>query len=432
MKRIFARTVLLLAAVFALVSGCQCNRVDPDKNGYDRVVILYSAGVNSLSEYLRSDIKDLKSGYAPALKDGDAFLVVSHLSFKRGDYTTPTSPQLIRVYKDKKQGVILDTLKSYDGHLSDPANMRTILTDIKTQFPAKHYGMVFSSHASGWMPNGYYNNPTYYERHYSSSAGRKGVAPPQLPDGVLPYIERELAPGEPLTKSLTMTNLRTGSVEMELSDFKDAIPMHLDYLLLDACLSGGIEVAYGLKDVCDQVGFSPAEILAEGFDYKKLASHLLERSTVDTRSVVDDFFQYYAAKSDKTDRSATITLVDCTKLDALTSLCKTLFSKYRAEIASVKPSTVQRFYRYDNHWFYDLEDILVQAGISESERRSLSSALDQCILYKAATEEFLKAYGGFVISTYCGLSMYLPCNGSAYLNSQYKETAWNKATGLVE
>ena len=84
------------------------------------------------------------------------------------------------------------------------------------------------------------------------------------------------------------------------------------------------------------------------------------------------------------------------------------------------------------HWFYDLEDILVKAGISSAEHSSLSSALNSCILYKAATEEFLKSYGGFAIDTFCGMTMYLPCNGSTLLDNKYKALAWNKATGLVD
>ena len=429
MKRIVPRLILALTAVFSLVSGCQCGRVDPDKTGYDNVLIFYSAGYNSLVNYLREDINDLKSGYAPARKEPRAFLVVSHLATRRDDYSTQTSPQLIRVVGDRTRGVILDTLKAYDGHLSDPQLMRTILSDIKRQFPAKHYGMVFSSHASGWLPCFYYNNSNKFDRSYSSE--RKGVARRTRPQS-FPYVERELLPGEPMTKSLTITNDRSNSMEMELTEFKAAIPMHLDYILMDACLMGCVEVAYELRSVCDQIGFSQAEILADGFDYKNLAGHLLEKDEADTRAVVDDYYQQYASKTDKTDRSATISLVDCRKMDALASICKTLFSKYRSSIAALDPSLVQRYYRNDKHWFYDIEDILVKAGITEEEHRSLTSALNQCILYKAATPEFLKNYGGFVIETFSGLSMYLPCNGSAFLDSEYKGLEWNLATGLVD
>ena len=112
MKRIAFKSVMILAMVFSLVSGCQCSRIDIDKTGYNQVLILYSGGYNSLRDYLYEDIQDLKKGYAPSIKSDKAFLVVSHLAVKRGDYRTETSPQLIRVYSDKKNGVVLDTLKS--------------------------------------------------------------------------------------------------------------------------------------------------------------------------------------------------------------------------------------------------------------------------------------------------------------------------------
>ena len=124
--------------------------------------------------------------------------------------------------------------------------------------------------------------------------------------------------------------------------------------------------------------------------------------------------------------------MDCTRLDALASACRTLFSKYSSAIAGLDPYDVQRYWRNQKHWFYDLEDILVQAGIDSGERSTLTSALNGCILYKAATDEFLKGYGGFTIRTYCGFSMYLPCYGTDFLNGKYKELAWNKATGLVD
>jgi hypothetical protein len=335
------------------------------------------------------------------------------------------------VFYDKKSGVVLDTLKSYGGNLSQPATMRAILTDIKNQYPSEHYGMVFSSHATGWLPVGYYNHTEDYEPSVTYSA-RREAARPSLPQGTYYHVDRELQPGEPLTKSLTMTNSTSTAMEMELSEFRASIPMHLDYILMDACLMGCIEVAYELKDVCDQVGFSQTEILADGFNYKNLAGHLLEKSEPDTRAVVDDYYQQYAAKADKTDRSATISLIDCTKLEPVASLCNTLFAKYRTGLQELDPYNVQPYFRYQKHWFYDFEDILVNAGMDATEQASLKSALNGCIIYKAATEEFLKGFGGFNIVHFSGLSMYLPVMGSSFLDSHYRDLSWNKATGLVD
>ena len=168
----------------------------------------------------------------------------------------------------------------------------------------------------------------------------------------------------------------------------------------------------------------------------KIDKGLLTRSVAEVQSndlqKRQNDFQQYAAKTDKSDRAATISLIDCTKLDPVAEICRTLFPKYATGLEEMDAYVVQRYYRYQKHWFYDLEDVLVHAGMDETEHNSLKSALNGCILYKAATEEFLKGYGGFTIRTYCGFSMYLPSMGSAFLDSHYKDLAWNKATGLVD
>ena len=89
---------------------------------------------------------------------------------------------------------------------------------------------------------------------------------------------------------------------------------------------------------------------------------------------------------------------------------------------------MQRFFRSDKHWFYDLESILINAGISIDELDSLHNALDECIIYKAYTPEIMSE---FDIHTFSGFSMYLPCNGSKVLDRFYRTLKWNQDTGLV-
>lgn len=436
MKRLLGRFFVLAVAAAALVSGCECRGIDPEDPSYEKVLILYSAGYNSLSNYLTEDIKDIREGYVPGEKDKQVFLVVSHLPQSRSDYSTPTSPQLIRVVTKRKVGVVMDTLKTYPSTvaLAKADDMKMILSDIKSMFRTDHYGMIFSSHASGWLPAGYYNNPDKNDAQFSGGI-RRAPAHYGLPEGAVPYVEPEEYPGAPDVKSIGMSNFKQGgrsaAYEIELQDFSASIPMHMDYIIFDACLSGGIEVAYQMKDVCDVVAFSQTEVLAEGLDYKKVGSRLLLNDS-DVVGVATDYFEHYASQADVTDQSATISVIDCRQLDGLTSLCRTLFSMYREQIASLDPEAVQRYYRSFHHWFYDLEDILIKAGISASEQSRLEAALDKCTLYKAASDAFLEFYGGFKIDVFSGLSMYLPCNGSAYLDNYYKCLEWNKATELVD
>ena len=140
---------------------------------------------------------------------------------------------------------------------------------------------------------------------------------------------------------------------MKLTDFAASIPMHLDYLVFDACFMGCIETAYELRGICDKVAFSPAEILEYGFQYETLASHLLEGEP-DLYKACKDYFDKYD-KETGIMRSATITLVDCSKLDRIASLCKDYFSRYRQAIDEIYPLDVQQYFRRGRNHGYGKE-----------------------------------------------------------------------------
>ena len=78
--------------------------------------------------------------------------------------------------------------------------------------------MLYSSHGTGWLPEFYYG------------------------DGADPENEVDIWES---TSSKSMGSHVNGDEldEMELSELASAIPMHLDYLIFDACLMGCVEVA---------------------------------------------------------------------------------------------------------------------------------------------------------------------------------------------
>ena len=341
--------------------------------GYNSLSGYLSAGYNSLSGYLSEDLKDLESGYIPegTYFNADVLLVLARLPKSAGDYASPSAPVLYRLWANRSGEVQRDTIQVWGGdtQLCTRETIHEALSTTQKKYPAQSYGVVFSSHGSGWP---------------------------------------------------------SGGTEMDLNDFADAIPMHLDYCLIDACLSGCVEVAHALKGKADIVGFSPTEVLADGFDYKNITTHLFAKP-LDPVEVCREYFAYYNAQSGS-NRSATITAVDTRKMDALEAVCKELFEAYRPILKTMSGGNVQGYFRYDRHYFYDLRDILVQAGISEQEKTRLDAALSQFIVYQAATDYFLS----IPLTRVCGLSMYLPSMGSTYLNNYYKEhVSWNQATELV-
>ena len=389
------------------ISGADSASRSSSERGYSmpsrRVMVMISAGYNSLSGYLSEDLKDLESGYLPegTYFNADVLLVLARLPKSAGDYASPSAPVLYRLWANRSGEVQRDTIQVWGGdtQLCTRETIHEALSTTQKKFPAQSYGVVFSSHGSGWLPPGYYTDPSQFEPSSGSLWSLRSIGQDKTP---------------------------TGGTEMSLEEFADAIPMHLDYCLIDACLSGCVEVAHALKGKADIVGFSPTEVLADGFDYKNITTHLFARP-LDPVEVCREYFAYYNAQSGS-NRSATITAVDTRKMDALEAVCKELFEAYRPILKTMSGGNVQGYFRYDRHYFYDLRDILVQAGISEQEKARLDAALSQFIVYQAATDYFLS----IPLTRVCGLSMYLPSMGSTYLNNYYKEhVSWNQATELV-
>ena len=431
MKGLKALVVLLAVAILCVGCEDRCCKKSKEKK-YDKVLILYQAGCNSLSENLREDIHEFTQGDLPAAGDDKAIVIVGHHPTSYGLYGVKTKPCIIRLYKDKKGTPVLDTLTRLgeSDFLTKKEVMARSLNYVAETFKSDHYGMIFASHGTGWLPIDYYGHPDKYQVA-TGGTGAKVAPRITFPSGPVLYEETEPLPG-PKVRSFGEERTNEGgtqySYEMDIKDLAAGIPFHFDYILMDICLMGCVEVAYELKDKCSFLGFSPTEILADGLDYTKIAARLLKSGDPDIKGVLDDYYECYSSQSGDY-QSASYSLIDCSKLEALAAACRTAFEDGRTAIATVRPSSVQPLFRASHHWFYDLKDILDQAGAGSS---AVDRALAECVSYEIHTPAFMPRSGGFTFRTYCGLSMYLPNNGSAYLDEYYKTLAWNKATSLVQ
>ena len=420
-------TVLLAAAMAAACSD-PFPMQEESQQEFSRVLIYVGEGYNSLCGYITDDIQDMigepNNALLPAEGSNRAFIIISHLPRVRGDYATATPTTITRVSRDYLGRPICDTLMRMPAGtiLTKAENMSSALEFVHTEFPSDSYGLIMSSHGTGWLPAGYYSD----ENGGSSLAAR-----PRGPEGAVPYVERPSPDGidvKTFGQELISVGGQLWSYEMSLPTLAAAFPFKFDYIFLDACLMGGIETAYELRNATRLLCFSQAETLAEGLDYSTLLRHLFNETPANVQSVCEDYYNMYYEKSGLR-QSATISMIDCTKLDILADCCRDLFSRYREPMRLIDRKNVQGFFRYDKHWFYDLEDILTNAGMSVEDQKALSAALDECVVYKAHTPSFME---DFEIRKFCGLSMYLPVAGNSYLDSYYTGLEWNKATGLVE
>lgn len=403
-----------LTAVLLLLSLASCERDNPSATReYSKVVIYCGLGYNNLSASLRNNLEQLRQGNLPYSSSDKAIVAFCHNTAQGEGYTTANPPVLLQFCNRDGQNVI-DTLKTYpsDMESSTAESITKVLFDIRELFPSRSYGMIFSSHSTGWTPCGY-------------QATEEGVS-------IMSTSMDAQQEDFPLTKSLGSQYLGSyrNNLEIDLSEFAAAIPMKLEYIIFDSCLMGGVEVAWELKDVCDKIVFSPAEILAEGFVYKPFAWHLLALREPDLKSICEDYFNYYDAQSGSS-RSATVTLLDCHGLEKLAQVYSGIIASHRDGFESIDRSKVQPYFYSagsgTKDWFFDLRDAAVQAGAFSGELASLDAALADCIEYHAETDYFFKT----PLERCCGLSTYLPSPSRPKLTAYYKGLGWNRAVGLV-
>ena len=429
-----AATALFMIAA----AGCCKNNLDEPIKENRKVLLFYECGFNNLGDYIKSNMESpnrgLPSGYIPE-KGEDVLLVYSRIA-ENGH--TPVNSYLRRIYKTSKGKVISDTLKVFGKETiaASPSTLSAVLTLVKEKFPAKGYGMVVSSHGSGWLPAGYYYSPSRFENDHKGEVGtsRQGIAAQSVGHPRLPVPEGDLPDTDPfygMTRSIGQDYTKDSYYghEMSVSEFVDAIPYHLDYILFDMCYTAGVEMAYALKDKADYLGLSPAEVLGDGmFNYTKITSFLLNRETPDLEGLFKDSFEMYDKQSGLY-RSSTVNLVRTSGLDNLASVCARMINEYSDALADAPVNDIQGYYRQGRHYFYDLVDIFEKCGASKADLEDLDKAVDGCVIYKNSTGQFLEDYD---IKAYSGFSMYLPCAGTPLLDLYYRKEVWNNATRLVK
>ncbi|MCR5003786.1 MAG: hypothetical protein K5984_05385 [Bacteroidales bacterium] len=400
---------LLLLLLPALLLSCKKEDKPYDPRTDRKVMILYSAGfangTNDISSYLKGDINEVWNNYLPG--DGERENILLILSSGKTNTTSEEGPKpvLYRLYK-KGGRAVSDTLLTFETNTTavEASTLTTVLEYAKDAYPSGSYGMVYSSHGTGWVPEGYYANPTDEDEddefYFNSEFTSQSI-------GYENYYDES---GEQQT------------IELNIPEFAEAIPYTLDYIIFDACLMATVEVAFELKDRVSTLVFCPTETMADGFNYETLTARLLGSSTPDVVGVAKDYYAQY------TSTSGTITVVDNTKIDAVAAACTSIFANYHDAIDAVDASTVQEYFRFNKHWFYDLRHILTQSGVTSEDITPLDEALDNFILYEAHTSKFLT----IKLNNVCGLSMFLPNDGGENLTAYYKTLAWNKATQLVK
>ncbi len=395
MKRFIRFSLVGVAAV--LLASCGHKKphiIDPELT---RTVLVYMAADNTLSSYGMPNIDSMVSGAKGKAIAGQNLLV----------YFDPTN-DVPKLYKISAQGKEL--VKTYPEQNSGSATtLRSVIDEVEKSYPSPSYGLVLWSHGSGWAPNALV---------MSAKSLRTSSEEPWW------FGVPEEARQGPPTKSFG----QDGSSWIELSDLIGAMHDHeFDFIMFDACYMGQVEVTYGLRNKADYLIVTPTETLADGFPYEKITPCLFG-DELDLQTLCLRYYDFYKKHPNGGDwRSATVSMIRTSEMDALAARFKTLVAGKDEQIAGFNLSGIQRFDRYNKHTMFDLGAFATQVG-DASPLAAFEAQLEKAVIFKRNTDAFIYGAGGFRITDYSGLSTYIPVSSYPDLNTYYQQTDWYKAT----
>lgn len=380
------RSCVFLICLVGVLGACQDDEeeIKPAEK-VSRTVLAYMVDDTNLSSYLKTNFNDMVKGMQ-FVDDSDCnMLVYSKLS--------ENAPCLIKLSKLNGK-VVADTLLIYEDQ--NPLN-KSVMTDVLstafTRFPADSYGLVFLSHAEGWVPA-------------STSASRSiGV--------------------------YRNTSMNIDEFQQVLSD----VGKHLSFVLFDACFMQSIEVAYELRNNVDFLIGSPTEIPGPGAPYADVMECLFSKHEA-ALEIADAYFASYARKytgaypitNDNWTGGVSVSVIKSDALEQLAQKTEQIFFKYGTTTFS---SNIMCYDRRSTKYYYDLNQVVYALTQGNSDYTNWKSAFMKARPYWETTAKNYSGSGGlFSMEGAEGVSTYIPSGiSTSRANEYYRTYDWTIATG---
>ncbi|MBR5864024.1 MAG: hypothetical protein IKY76_05630 [Alistipes sp.] len=399
MKRLL-KHITLLAIAFSLVASTGCKPKPEPEDEHTQTLIFYFAGT-SLSFYFYRNISAIKEALRRDIKGNSRVM----LFFQQ---TEKASAEIIELTCENGQ-CEEHKLSTYAlPNEMDADNLSKILKEIMRLAPADTYSLLIGSHGTGWVP--------MYASPYTSIVGsteRHHIAN---------YWQRT---GEEMTRYIGEDSNPQNA--FDITTLAEAIALSgtkMEYILFDACFMANVESAYELRSATRYIVGSVCEIMGSGFPYTNALPHLLKNNgtTYDLDGACRAFNAFY---DDNYGYSGSISLIDCSQLDALALKMK------QVNNGAQRPFNLDELQFYEGqqrHIFFDLDDYVDAMCDDEALKASFTEQLDRTVVKRYTLDTYYSAYGisgRYPITSYSGLNTSAP--STVYVDD-YKQTAWYKAT----
>lgn len=404
-----------MLGVMTFLSACdKDHKIAPARSNARKTVVVYMAAENSLSGIASEDMSEMYTGRADIPQDCN--LVV---------YVDNSSTPAIFTFSSEKGRELWKNLPEQDS--CDSLVFRNTLTEILQAFPADSYGLVMWSHASGWIPG---------------------------PDNTFPQtqnVRQESRPrksfGIDNNKNMSGYGSNTGN-ELNIPVMRrmlEQVGVHWDYIFFDACFMQCVEVDYELRNICDYIIASPAEIPGDGAPYNKIMSSLFRDDIASTLPQIyydDNKDREYNMGSYTTKGGLMLSVCQTNEMDSLASVMKSFIPRLFQGKREYDMYGTQGYCQYtiNSVWkpeYYDLGSAMNILLASPSDYEALCKQLSRT--YPVALHspywlsEFFYHYQGVISDAdhLACVSMFIPNMKYDHVdyNSYLHTLGWYKAAG---
>ena len=400
------KKLLICLCSLLVMTGCKKDSEDEGETVFDRTVLVYMAGENNLSHYISGELEQMMEG-SKTIGNRNRLIV----------YVDRASSKQMPFYARVHDGVVSDTVfTKTDTNTADPAVMEEVINTAFRNNPAHEYGLVLWGHANAWFIS---RDSVAYNATAVTSARRRSYG------------------GDTGNNSSGNAGRKWMNIP-SMANMLRATGYHLRFIFADCCNFMCAENAYELRNVCDYLIGSPAEIPGEGAPYNTLVPAMFSQSETFYKLITDA----YSAQG-----YVPLTVVKSDGMPALADATRTLLHDIVPQITTNYIDMTGRVYYYDLNdcALFDMKDFFktyadkLEVG---GDYIQWLTALDKAVVYRKFASQWVTAnhtnFWDFDITeeNTCGLSMFIPQSpyqGSYRdYNAFISKMAWYYAAGYKD
>lgn len=430
-KQKFSFWLCLIFAFPFFVACCDDDKPTPDPNllGEKRTVLIYMvADKNGLEEnygnqnFASRDIEEMLEG----MKQVDTSL--HNLLVYIDDNNAPS---LFRITKDAKGNTKKEVLKEYNEQIStDAAVMIDVLKTAFALYPADSYGLLYWSHADGWVPHPL-SSSSFVSKPFSIAESSSSL--------------QTLSPESRIRRSIGQDKGDGVDRRMNLSEFVSVLSAtgipHFEFIMFDACYMLSVELVYELRNFADYYIGSPTEIPGPGAPYHAMVPLMFKKKAA--VNMASAYFDYYESlynggngiSNSNWTGGSSIAVLDMKQLDRLAEVTKQVLSTLTdpVDVNALRNEVFnydkrKEYYSSSHIGYYDMVEMM-SSILQGAAYVTWKETFDNTLLFWKTTDQNYSMYvpGMFSMKGTSGLTHYIPDN--LLVTKAYRTTEWYKTVG---